>query len=559
MARVASCGKALHFAGLVSLAYVFITALVGTGGGGGGSFFSLAPTPGPTPSGTASPSAAATPSAAPSPSSERTPRVVVMEGSVRVVQASPLVVVASPNVVVVESSPRVVLQQASPHVVYLHRAPGADDSSSGGGGNMRAVTPFLSLQEQSARLYTPEGHSFGAAYGLPEEGLAPLTRWTQDFIYQHQHPSPGACAAASFLRSDHYHSGLGSQLHVAGLQLAAAIGDGRVWYWADNAGGPYAQPAICGTELNWHCYFKRPTNCTAPPGANIAVGIDPADGRSDKNYVPPVVKARLAEVAPHMTFDEVKYWWRAQSVAYIMRFNDKTVAALAALRRADKMVKVDPASAPGAAALRALPAPLFPLPAGTVSAHIRHGDKGKEMVLQPFSKFLAAAEALVKLNPFSLRRAIFLTTEDGGCVAEAAGNQQGWTALYSDIPRHNSNGWEQMALANNIVHMHFVQVSRSSSLSFLSLCAVFLRARIFAAYFGVSSSSSSPLRCYCCAAADGAGVRRVGGHAGQQVSVPACVRVCVRVTGINWRALTPSLPLLRPLSFFPLQLESSHR
>lgn len=52
-----------------------------------------------------------------------------------------------------------------------------------------------------------------------------------------------------------------------------------------------------------------------------------------------------------------------------------------------------------------------PLGRGFISAHVRHGDKGTEMRLVPFQDYFAAAVRLVKANPWTLRKALFVSTE----------------------------------------------------------------------------------------------------------------------------------------------------
>lgn len=103
----------------------------------------------------------------------------------------------------------------------------------------------------------------------------------------------------------------------------------------------------------------------------------------------------------------------------------------------------------------------FPLPRGVVSMHVRHGDKGVEMPLVPAVDYMWAAESrLVALNPLSLVRGAFVSTEDPGVLDDAVAVTRGafeglppgnplarWGFVWSDIPRHNACvqrvwGWE---------------------------------------------------------------------------------------------------------------------
>ena len=94
-------------------------------------------------------------------------------------------------------------------------------SSSGGGSEGGAA--YL---DTIAALYTPAGMSFFAADRLPEDGLAPLTRWAQHFLHDHQHRKAGGqggCGAARYMVSDIF-SGLGSMLHVATYHFGGCAG-----------------------------------------------------------------------------------------------------------------------------------------------------------------------------------------------------------------------------------------------------------------------------------------------------------------------------------------------
>lgn len=68
----------------------------------------------------------------------------------------------------------------------------------------------------------------------------------------------------------------------------------------------------------------------------------------------------------------------------------------------------------------------FPLPPGSVSAHIRHGDKHREMTLVKLPVFLRAASALADAGTLGYsRKALFVSTEDPGVVADLITSGQG--------------------------------------------------------------------------------------------------------------------------------------
>ena len=79
--------------------------------------------------------------------------------------------------------------------------------------------PYLDVL---SALYTPAGMDPLAVHRLPEEGLAPLTRWAQQYIFDHQNRrTSGGCATAKYLRHTDFNSGMGSMLHVSTYHLGA--------------------------------------------------------------------------------------------------------------------------------------------------------------------------------------------------------------------------------------------------------------------------------------------------------------------------------------------------
>lgn len=112
----------------------------------------------------------------------------------------------------------------------------------------------------------------------------------------------------------------------------------------------------------------------------------------------------------------IKYWWRAQVAAYLVRPNAATLAALQQMRlNASMHVAVHRPSKPS----QSIPMP-FPLPRGTISAHVRHGDKAIEMPLVPFTKYVQAAEHLVATNPLTYYRGLFVSSEDPSVINDTA-------------------------------------------------------------------------------------------------------------------------------------------
>ena len=138
--------------------------------------------------------------------------------------------------------------------------------------NPRPPAPGYSLggptsQAASYSVHVPR-HARPHA-GLPPQGLAPLTKATQRWIYQRQHPGPASCAQQQYLIGGadfgvHLKNGLGSLLHIAGEELSAALQRGRLFVWHAEAGGARFADAGCGRgepHTNLECFFQAPSSC----------------------------------------------------------------------------------------------------------------------------------------------------------------------------------------------------------------------------------------------------------------------------------------------------------
>ena len=158
-------------------------------------------------------------------------------------------------------------------------------------------------------FYTPEGQSRLDYSQMDPAHLAPLTEWTQRYIWESQHPSD--CRQAKFVRNP-YHSagGIGSQIHVASRVLQYALHKGLVMAWGYNDCGPYADHETCGTISNCECFFQPLTNCSSEDIATRHVthpvefyhySYSPAD-----HPAPPKLEAKL-RAAYSFTDEEIRF------------------------------------------------------------------------------------------------------------------------------------------------------------------------------------------------------------------------------------------------------------
>ena len=342
---------------------------------------------------------------------------------------------------------------------------GAAGTAAGGAGGLGTASLLYDSLSHAQHLARLEALTAASA-----SSLAPLTARAQRLLYEWQHPP--SCAGRTFVVSqgNDPKAGIGSHIHIASHHFAVALELGAIFVWADNVGSIYTDPETCGAgeDNNLQCFFLPPSNCTlqdahAPDVSRVSLRFGDAGeaaGYGYKFYHVPALFQRLWESAglpaAHSANtgqqDAVKYWFRGQVAAYLMRPNAATAAAFRALRTAPgaMLTAAGPAAPPAQRA--ALGAAAFPLPPGMVSLHIRHGDKGIEMRLVPTEAYMEAAARLVKMHPMALApRGVFMSTEDpdapvaaGRLLAEAPGFAH-WSLAWYDVPRANSNGPEQLS------------------------------------------------------------------------------------------------------------------
>eukprot|EP00656_Telonema_subtile_P028278 TRINITY_DN3063_c0_g1_i1.p1 TRINITY_DN3063_c0_g1~~TRINITY_DN3063_c0_g1_i1.p1 ORF type:complete len:256 (-),score=64.13 TRINITY_DN3063_c0_g1_i1:30-797(-) len=114
------------------------------------------------------------------------------------------------------------------------------------------------------------------------------------------------------------------------------------------------------------------------------------------------------------------HWWNAQAAAYIIRPNTATRAEIAA-RRSKSLVE---------------PHNTQPLPAGTISSHVRHGDKGIETKVVRLADYVLAA-AGIREKASALAARLFVSTEDPSVIQSSQQLGSTWEVLYTELPREN--------------------------------------------------------------------------------------------------------------------------
>mmetsp|Transcript_58120 Transcript_58120/g.160913 ORF Transcript_58120/g.160913 Transcript_58120/m.160913 type:complete len:562 (+) Transcript_58120:426-2111(+) len=273
----------------------------------------------------------------------------------------------------------------------------------------------------------------------------------QRIIFDHQHPPAGCGPETKFLiaktgfLTGH---GIGSQFHILAANLALAMSLGRVLVLEPEDGnvftkearaGPDQEPVsspFCNGVTSLECFIQPVSSCTAAHtrersdgSAEWYLGPEHDAAIAHKKTVV-IVGEKFKPLPPQMDAiwncqdspiaeDKRWYWWRSQAVAYLLRLNDRTREEI------DRRTQL-----------------YFPVgspPPGSISAHVRHGDKGLEMAVLPASDFLLSAEYLARRLPGLISHNIFVSTEDPEVVTSTMswGAENGWAVYFTLNERAN--------------------------------------------------------------------------------------------------------------------------
>jgi hypothetical protein len=299
--------------------------------------------------------------------------------------------------------------------------------------------------------------------------LAPLTAKAQRFLYDWQHPSN--CTGRNYIVSEGNPEGggLGSNLFVATHHFAIALDKGAIFLWRWNAAEDFIDRENCANTPGIECFVEAPSNCTLHDAFDEGIGYRPGVvevrmgnagqeiGFPDFHYVPRVFQQMWAEAGlpveegtPAGDKDPRAYWYKTQVVAYLARFNRVTVEALRVQRAiASNFMAASGPAVPFAHRTSML---TFPLPTGTMCAHIRHGDKEMEMRLVPTNLYMDAALKIADMQPLMTpSRNVFVSSEDPGALdfltnslAKVPEYNHWSIAWFSAMPRKDSNGRDQL-------------------------------------------------------------------------------------------------------------------
>lgn len=278
------------------------------------------------------------------------------------------------------------------------------------------------------------------------------TAFAQSLIWKHQHPTD--CTHKKFLVWLPTHHGIGSNIHCLGQTLAVAMTLNRVLIIAEDTSHPYYDAAFCGATKSFHdCYFEPVSSCTLADVAKVLsaevmnlVNVPELSGVEhdrpdelvlklsgaprDRLLRPPILQM-LLDTSP---IDPTKhyYWWRAQSAAFLVRPNNRTLEYMNVQR-----MKVFPKDV---------------IDKGTISCHIRRGDKWTETTVTEDAAYMKVIEdllAVADVKNLGLKREIFLSTEDPEAVNYFQ-TLEGWSVHFTNVPRKPDQQKTTMQYAREI-------------------------------------------------------------------------------------------------------------
>ncbi|KAH8812746.1 hypothetical protein F5884DRAFT_856041 [Xylogone sp. PMI_703] len=313
--------------------------------------------------------------------------------------------------------------------------------------------------------------------GHDDHGLMALTKITQRYMYEKQNPAQ--CQGQKYLilkkfpGDDAY--GLGAIIQRITDYLSVAIQTNSILLYAEDLppGEHFIQDPADGGDKScgrtFDCIFQKLSKCKssmqtgmdshvqsvfAVPDHNSDDDIDVEAYLAKHRYpIPLIFVEGLRMVQPDITDEMLKYWWRGQAAAYIMRLNSKASARMKELRLG-KDVKQSGIQWDHDGEPQEVEMP-FPMPEGTISMHVRHGDKGSEMRLVPFNDYVVRGEKFGAENPLGMWKRAFLSTEDPNVIEQMkamaritpfsySSSNARWTWYWSDIPRLNTSPETQL-------------------------------------------------------------------------------------------------------------------
>jgi hypothetical protein len=272
-----------------------------------------------------------------------------------------------------------------------------------------------------------------------DTGFALYTNYARHVIESSQN----RCRRGSpIFQTGAYPFGMGSELHFHAAVLAHAIEKRAVFAWG---------PASC-INFGMKCrdVYQNEHGCSADQIGHMRV-VD----FSFADWPEEAVPRKLLNVLPDsFTVQQALYWWRAQAIGYLMRFNHHTHERVRSLRSGK-----------------------FNIPlGGAIHVNIRGGDKVSETRLIQPELYIDKASELIEQSPLAYSRVIFLTSDDPRAIARAHSHAatKRLTSIYLDVPRMQYGNDESQVPS---FWTYNVTISMMLQLSMASECAAWVGSR----------------------------------------------------------------------------------
>lgn len=224
-----------------------------------------------------------------------------------------------------------------------------------------------------------------------------VTKATQKYIRDKQNPS--SCKDQRYLILNHFPGdmyGIGALFQNIADYLSIAIQTNSILIYTEDQ--PPGQNYItkpgeggdktCGRSLD--CIFQPLSKCqhpsqrgnlegtqaifVTPEGQEIDLDVPAYLQKHGSGRIPPLFEQALREEQPDITGEMLKYWWRGQAAAFLMRLRGSTSDRLLEMRLGKDLSQMGMQwGVDGEVTDVKMP---FPMPEGTFSMHVRHGDKG---------------------------------------------------------------------------------------------------------------------------------------------------------------------------------------
>ena len=236
--------------------------------------------------------------------------------------------------------------------------------------------------------------------GSLKHGAAILTRYTQKIIYLNQRKCNKERTA---YQVQNYLHGMGSELMLHASILALSIENDALFSWGDGACMKFKAHCRQLYEMEHACSKEQLYQM------NLINITHFSDVKIPKRFI--------SKLPGSFTAAQLEFWWRTQAMGYLMRFNSNTKSRIQKMR---SDLHGDDFSLNGA-----------------ININIRSGDKKYESRLSPTESFIDKAEILIKAQPLSYSRTLFVTSDNLEEILKAKkyAHSKQLKVIFSDIPR----------------------------------------------------------------------------------------------------------------------------